>query len=241
MPPLDETTATPIPWTQDTLVNYLIDGWDEDHGIAAGPMKPVVDDLYDQSEEDVYAIAAYVMSLKDGELPEDEQEAREDELRTFAGQVEWGHPANPPIPDDPVMQQGARVYQAQCANCHKVGGTTALLALTGSVNAPDAGNLIRIVFSGIEPPRGSSNRSMPARALQVNDQDMAAMAAFIRARFTRQPAWGEVSAKVDEARQALSTESQASVHERLCVYSHPATPLRSALRHWSCSPTLGGR
>ena len=46
VPPLTAAAPGPIPWTQKSLVNYLIDGWDGQHGIAAGPMSPVASDLY---------------------------------------------------------------------------------------------------------------------------------------------------------------------------------------------------
>src|SRR5690606_13615822 len=74
-PPLNATTPAPTPWTQIALVNYLIDGWDGNHGIAGGPMTPVVNDLYEQDEDDVFVMAAYLMHVKGGELPRDEQDA----------------------------------------------------------------------------------------------------------------------------------------------------------------------
>jgi isoquinoline 1-oxidoreductase beta subunit len=70
-------------------------------------------------------------------------------------------------------------------------------------NAPDASNLIRIVFDGIQPPpRGSADRSMPARAIQISDDEMAALAAYVRARFSDKPAWEGVETRVQEARAA---------------------------------------
>ena len=201
VPPLDNSTPAPIPWTQNALVNYLIDGWDAEHGIAAGPMRPVVDDLYEQSEDDVFAIAAYLMSLKGGQLPDAEQEAAAAEALAFAERMEWGHPENPPIPDDPLLQRGSQVFQSQCSECHKLGGKPAPLGLTTVVNAPDPANLIRVTLYGIQPPpQGVLDRTMPGRAMQISDEDMVALAAFVRARFTRRPAWEGVAEMVREAR-----------------------------------------
>ena len=59
-PALNARSPAPIPWSQEQLVDYLFDGWEEEHGIAAGPMAPVVNHLYDQSEDDIFAIAAYL-------------------------------------------------------------------------------------------------------------------------------------------------------------------------------------
>src|SRR5690606_16777767 len=60
-PALDSSSPAPAPWTADALVNYFLDGWDGDHGIAAGPMTPVVDGLAAMSEDDAYALAEYVL------------------------------------------------------------------------------------------------------------------------------------------------------------------------------------
>ena len=204
VPPLDETTPAPIPWTQIALVNYLIDGWDSDHGIAAGPMRPVVDDLYEQSEDDVFAIAAYVMSLKGEELPDAEQTAAAEKARAVAERLEWGHPENPPLPEDPLLQEGARVFDSQCANCHKYGGQSVPMALMTSIHAPDSANLVQVTFKGVQPaPLGSLDRSMPARAIQISDEEMVALAAFIRERFSDEPAWENVEETVREVRAEI--------------------------------------
>lgn len=189
-PPLTAATPAPIPWTEDALVNYLIDGWDRDHGISAGPMKPVVDDLYEQSEDDVFAIAAYIMHLKGGERPEAEQKAIATKARAFADNVEWNSPSAPPLPSDPQLALGAQVFEKQCATCHKSGGLPAPLGLATGVWLDDPANLVRISLIGNQPgPAGSLDRPMPGRALMLSDADMEAVAAFVRARFTTKPAW----------------------------------------------------
>jgi hypothetical protein len=54
---------------------------------------------------------------------------------------------------------------------------------------------------GIEaPPRGALDRRMPARAIQISDQEMTALAIFVRARFSRLPAWQGVADAVRDAR-----------------------------------------
>ena len=200
-PPLNATSPVAIPWTTKSLVNYLIDGWDGDHGIAAGPMTSVVNGLKDQSEDDVFAIAAYLMSLKGGPLPQPSQDKFQAEARALADKLEWGHPEAPPLPKDPVLLKGAAVFESQCATCHKAGGATVPLALTTMVNGPDAANLIAVSFHGIQPPRGALSRSMPGRASQISDQDMTALAQFIRARFSQQPAWHGIEQPVRLARK----------------------------------------
>jgi mono/diheme cytochrome c family protein len=200
-PPLNRNTPAPVPWTDNALVNYLIDGWDRQHGIAAGPMIPIVNDLYNQDEDDVFAMATYLMSIKGGALPQAEQEAKTAEARAFADRMEWGHPENPPLPSDATLQAGARVFERECVTCHKTAGQPTPLGLSTVVNAPDAANLVRIVYMGIEaPPRGALDRRMPARAIQISDQEMTALAVFVRARFSRLPAWQGVADAVRDAR-----------------------------------------
>lgn len=197
-PPLNATAPTPIPWTVKSLVNYLIDGWDGQHGIAAGPMTAVVNGLRDQSEDDVFAIAAYLMSLKGGAPPA----TFDANLATVAAaKLEWGHPEEPPLPRDPVLLSGAKVFESQCATCHKTAGSPVPLALTASMNAPDAANLIAVSLHGIQPPRGSLARSMPGRASQISDGEMADLAQFMRARYTKLPAWTGVDSLVRKVRQ----------------------------------------
>ncbi len=202
VPPLVAATPAPIPWTVKTLVNYLIDGWDGQHGIAAGPMTPVATDLADQKEDDVFAIANYLMSIKGGAKPAAEQDKLAADAVSAAEKLEWGHAQAPAVPNDPVMQKGARVFETQCATCHKAGGKPAPLALTTVVNAPDAGNVVMASFYGIQPPRGVLDRSMPPRATQIADDEMVALATFIRARFSKKPAWTGVEASVRAARAA---------------------------------------
>ena len=197
-PPLNAAAPAPIPWTVKSLVNYLIDGWDAQHGIAAGPMTAVANGLRDQSEDDVFAIAAYLMSLKGGAPPPafDATQAL-----AAAAKLEWGHPEAPPLPSDPVLLTGAKVFESQCATCHKMAGSPVPLALTASMAAPDAANLIAVTLHGIQPPRGALGRSMPGRAGQISDAEMAALAQFMRARFTKQPRWTGVESMVRKVRQ----------------------------------------
>ena len=56
-PSLAEDSPAPVAWTADALFDYLRTGRDAKHGIAAGPMAPVVRNLAGVAPEDVHAIA----------------------------------------------------------------------------------------------------------------------------------------------------------------------------------------
>lgn len=203
-PPLTAAAEGPVPWTQLALVNYLIDGWDENHGLAAGPMIPVVNDLYDQDEDDVFAIAAYLMHLKGGEPDPAAHEAGVRRIRAAAERLEWGHPEAPPTPSDPALAAGAELFRSQCAECHRQGGKPVPLALTPTVHAPDPDNLIQVILWGIQPPpRGAPDRGMPGRHIQIaDDAALADLVAFVRDRYTDRPAWADVPARVRAIRAA---------------------------------------
>ncbi|SFZ86379.1 Cytochrome c, mono-and diheme variants [Devosia enhydra] len=202
-PPLNAQSISVAPWTEIAFVNYLIDGYDGDHGIAAGPMTPVVNDLYEQSEDDVFAIASYLMTLRGETREESEIEDQVAEIRATAEALDWNHPDAPARPTDPVLARGAQVFESQCAECHRQNGQPMPLALSSVVNAPDASNLVNIVFYGIQPPPvGALGRSMPGRAIQITDEQMADLAAFVRDRFSDRPAWEKVGDTIAAARAA---------------------------------------
>ena len=202
-PALNARSPAPIPWSQEQLVDYLFDGWEEAHGIAAGPMAPVVNHLYDQSEDDVFAIAAYFASRQRPALSETEKEALLAEARSldWARDPSW-RPAR--IPDDPSLRRGLEVYRDQCASCHKRGGGEApvSLALTTTVNAPDPRNVIHIIFDGIRPPRGARQRSMPEFGASISDADIIDLLKYIRWHFTDRPPWNDVAEEVAAKRAA---------------------------------------
>jgi mono/diheme cytochrome c family protein len=181
-PPLNKDNLSQQPWTKLELVTYLMDGWQAKHGMAAGPMTPVVDALHKQNEIDVFAIAAYVETLRAGEKPIDQAAAR-----TAALRLEWGNPHAPPVPKE--FSEGARVFEARCAQCHRSNGATVPLALQTSIHAPVSDSVVQVIRDGIRPPTGALGRSMPAFGSQLSDADINALVKFLRARFSTQPPW----------------------------------------------------
>ena len=202
-PALNARSLAPVPWSQEQLVDYLFDGWEEEHGIAAGPMAPVVNHLYDQSEDDVFAIAAYFASRQRPPLSDAEKES----VLAGATSLDWGRdPAYRPekTPDDASLRRGMEVWRDQCASCHKRGGGEApvSLALTTTVNAPDPRNVIHIVFDGIRPPRGALQRSMPEFGASIPDAEIVDLLKYIRWHFTDRPPWEDVAGHVAAKRAA---------------------------------------
>ncbi len=103
-PPLNKDNLSQQPWTKTEFVVYLMDGWHPRHGMAAGSMTPVVDALHKQNEIDVFAIAAYLGTLRAGEKPIDAAAVQAAALKR-----EWGHPDAPPVPQE--FSEGAKVFE----------------------------------------------------------------------------------------------------------------------------------
>ena len=181
-PPLNKDNLSQQPWTKVELVVYLMDGWHANHGMSAGPMTPVVNALHKQNEIDVFAIAAYVGTLRAGEKAIDAAAAR-----TAALKLEWGHPDAPSVPND--VSDGAKVFEARCVLCHRSKGATVPLALQTSIQAPVPDSVVEVIRDGIRPPTGALGRSMPAFGSQLSEAEITALAKFLRARFSTRPPW----------------------------------------------------
>ncbi|MCY4541024.1 MAG: cytochrome c [Rhodobacteraceae bacterium] len=201
VPALGTESVAPLPWDQLQLVNYLYDGWDAEHGIAAGPMTPIVNHLYDQPEDTVFAMAAYLESWQRPPL----SEAERDGVLSRAKELDWERSVSfmpDRLPEDPKLLRGLEVFRDQCSQCHKRGSdqSPVSLALTSTINSPDPRNVIHIIFDGIRAPRGATQRSMPSFGASLTDQDIEDLLAYMRWHFTDSPAWPDIAAEVAEKR-----------------------------------------
>jgi nicotinate dehydrogenase subunit B len=100
-PALTSLSQAPIPWTEDELFAYLRTGESRYHGVAAGPMAPVVKELAALPDNDIRAMAVYLAffnAAADGST----QDALAAKLET-ATRVSSAAGA------------GARLYQGACA------------------------------------------------------------------------------------------------------------------------------
>ena len=101
---------------------------------------------------------------------------------------------------------GATIYAGACAGCHDGGELSPLaarpLALYTDVMVPDPRNLIHVILKGIAPPEGEAGPMMPGFADALTDAQVAELAAYVRARFSDGPAWGNIEDQVHRIRQA---------------------------------------
>lgn len=203
VPPLAEHSISPLGWDIDDYADYLFDGYSENHGIAGGPMTTVVDHLYEADEDDVFAIAAWLARISPPVDDAARQARRQDIVALDL--PEAFDPAAIAQGAPEAVQRGAEVFRANCSKCHKeriADSQPISLGLTYPVNAPSPMNVFNAVLHGIEPGFGASGRKM--QAITISAEDLAAVAAFVRWRFTDQPAWEDLSGQAAAAVQAES-------------------------------------
>ena len=196
-PPLVASPPSPVPWTEGALFDYLRTGFSAEHGVAAGPMAPVVAGLAALPESDVRAIAHYLASLSP---PIDAAVAADAAARHARGAETVATLG---------LENGRRAFDAACAVCHAesggVGhfGVRPLMGLNTSVSQATADNLLRVLHHGIDQPATDGLGYMPGFGDAFDDRQMAELAAYIRARYAPgQPAWrnlAEASARIRHA------------------------------------------
>src|SRR3981081_3735781 len=82
-PPLTSLSQAPIPWSEDELFAYLRTGESRFHGVAAGPMAPVVKELAGLPDEDIRAMAVYLASFNDNAIGQQAQNVVAAKLETL--------------------------------------------------------------------------------------------------------------------------------------------------------------
>ncbi|MGF6600905.1 mono/diheme cytochrome c family protein [Paraburkholderia sp. GAS448] len=190
-PPLNALGAAPKPWTKEQLVTYLRSGRASEHGAAAGPMLPVTRDLATVPEEDVQAIATYILSI---------QKAQPAVMVAAADSVVH-------VDAPSAAQRGAILFGASCAQCHGPAapmqsiGERPTLAFSTAVNATTPRNAAQMILSGNGWHGEDSTNYMPAFSEIYSDQQIADLVSYIRASYSRRGAWKDVEETVAKVRQ----------------------------------------
>lgn len=189
-PPLTAANPSPAPWDQAELVAYLRTGVSRYHGVAAGPMAPVVHDgLSKLPEPDIQALAVYFAD-RDGAAGRASTLGPALQRAAAADRLNVG----------PQTDPSARLYTAACASCHYNGAGQPNplrpdLALNSAVNLDDPTNLIRVVLYGVSARDGAPGVVMPSFN-RFSDADVAKLASYLRATRTDKPAWRDLEKKV---------------------------------------------
>jgi len=198
-PPLTSLSHAPIPWSEDELYAYLRTGESRFHGVAAGPMAPVVKELAALPDQDIRAMAVYLGSFNEDAIGHPAQEVLAAKLESSTG-----------IRMVSASAAGARLYQGACAVCHQVGGAPLFgsrpsLALNSNLHSAMPDNLIQVILHGIAAPVSSDLGYMPGFKDSMTDGQVAELVSYLRQQFAPdKPPWTGVDAAVSQARQGIT-------------------------------------
>ncbi|WP_372659461.1 c-type cytochrome, partial [Hydrogenophaga sp.] len=200
-PALTGLSRAPVPWTQDQLYRYLRHGHAPQHGVASGPMAPVVQQLAALPDADIRAMATYLASFSEP-LSEAESAARAQQVVLSA------QAASATLPGP-----GQRLFDGACAACHHDGdgphllGVNTPLALNSQLHSERPDNLVRVILDGVRSPAGPEIGFMPAFRQALDDEQIAVLAGYMRGRFApAEPVWRDLPATVAHLRAARHTD-----------------------------------
>jgi nicotinate dehydrogenase subunit B len=187
-PALNALSSSGVPWTEAELSEYLSSGFSSQHGVAAGPMGPVVSELATLPKGDVEAIAHYLVSLDTNTAPA-AKSAVSDEVDTLS------------------LTRGQRIFEGACQACHSDGngpqlfGVSPSMAVNSNVHSAVPDNLLNVILHGIDKPATPDLGYMPAFKDNLSDRQVADLAGYLRQRFAgEQPAWENLPEKVAQVR-----------------------------------------
>ncbi|WP_407147658.1 molybdopterin cofactor-binding domain-containing protein [Bradyrhizobium sp. ORS 86] len=196
-PALTSLSKAPIPWSEDELYAYLRTGESRLHGVAAGPMAPVVKELAALPDQDIRAMAVYLASFNETAIDRHAHEALAARLEAATAVTTAG-------------STGGRIYQGACAVCHEVGGPPLFgsrpsLALNSNLHSDTPDNLIQVILHGIAKPAVTDLGYMPAFKDSMTDRQVAELVSFLRRQFAPdRPEWTDIAQTVGRIRQNIA-------------------------------------
>jgi mono/diheme cytochrome c family protein len=157
-------------WEVQHLVDLMKTGVSA-RGVVSGPMSEVVrESLQHLADADLRAMAVYLKSLPQADMPEKETRAA------------------PTAESARILKLGASLYEKHCVDCHKANGAGEpphIPALAGNraVTLASPVNPIRAIMHGGYPPSTQGNPrpfGMPPFGNILSDDEVAAVASFVR-------------------------------------------------------------
>jgi mono/diheme cytochrome c family protein len=174
------------------MAAYLRNGYHPEHGISRGTMGIVTRELASAAPGDVEAMAAYVVRLM--KTPSPARAARARELVRGPGVSPGG------------SSPGAVIYETTCRGCHS--GREELpwhglaLPLSIGLTGESPRNLVNVILHGLPAAAGGETAPMmPGYAGALDDAQVEALVAWMRANLTNQPPWPAIGNDIAASRK----------------------------------------
>jgi len=197
-PALNALSKAPIPWSEEELYRYLRTGYSPLHGVASGPMAPVIQSMSELPDQDVRAIAHYLGTF----APPASEEA--------SPALQAARLEERSRNDQGVMTlAGENLFQGACAVCHDARegpplfGARPSLALNTNLHSDHPDNTIQLLLHGIDNPAAAELGYMPGFADSMNDAQLETLLEYLRMRFAPdKPAWEGLPEKIQALRES---------------------------------------
>lgn len=186
--------------TSDALRGYTLQGWvAPDITSGQGPLGDwSVDDLaeYLKTGHNKYAAAgglmAEVVQLSTSKMTDADVKS----IAVYLKDIRGPAPAGPGSVDQNVLTAGSAIFQDLCAACHRQDGQGIpnlfpRLSDAATVAAADPTTVLRVILQGtptVATSREPTGPGMPTFGWQLNDEQVAAVATYVRNHFAHAPA-----------------------------------------------------
>ena len=192
-------------WSDQDVYLYLSTGHANGHGGAAGPMGEATDNsLSYLVADDAHALVTYLRSIP---------AHASDVPRTVTTPAPASYREGVPVAD--VNPRGEKIFAGACMSCHDwtgVSPVTGYATLTGvrAVNDPSAANVAQTIIHGVDRNTAQGRIFMPAFGDGYSDDDIAAVANYVTARFGAKGARLTGKDVIDLRKQASQQHKDAS-------------------------------
>ncbi|WP_284614724.1 molybdopterin cofactor-binding domain-containing protein [Aquabacterium humicola] len=173
-PALTALSRAPVPWNEQGFYDYLRRGYSAEHGVATGPMAPVIRELATLPDDDIRAMAHYLASFNPAPTS----------LTPTAAQVIARAAASAPL-----ASAGQRLFDQACGACHHDGDGPAVfgrnipLSLSTKLHSDRPDNLVRLIREGVRDPAHRDIGNMASFADALDAQQVGELARYMRSRF----------------------------------------------------------
>ncbi len=193
-PALTAENASAVYWSAAEFSEYLKSGATRNHGVAVGPMGPVVHaGLRELPDRDLDAIGTYLSDSAGTSA------AAGNTASIVAASLNRGKPKK-----GYRIDQGERLYATACASCHYNVQQIALgrpdLGINSATRLEMPDNLIHVILDGVGNEEGLPGIVMPGFRTALSDEEIAVIAAYLRMSRTDKPAWTDLPGKVSAIR-----------------------------------------